>query len=144
MYFDVFYSYLVLRKVIPNVYQVVYHVLKVVVQTYLRSRNVKDYIRTVSNSEYKFKCIQIHLYFITACPYHDKYTKAQNVPNFRLKSGKEFNATHVIAQWDENRKSVRFLEKNWNLFFSPEPQIRSCTDDIDYMRPASAASEAIS
>ena len=48
------------------------------------------------------------------------------------------------AQWDENRKSVRFLEKNWNLFFSPEPQIRSCTDDIDYMRPASAASEAIS
>ena len=36
------------------------------------------------------------MYFITACPYHDKYTKAQNVPNFRLKSGKEFNATHVI------------------------------------------------
>ena len=52
--------------------------------------------------------------------------------------------TQNIAQWDENRKSVRFLEKNWNLFFSLDPQIRSCTDDIDYMRPASAASEAIS
>ena len=51
---------------------------------------------------------------------------------------------NTIAQWDENRKSVRFLEKNWNFFFSPKPQIRSCTDNLDYMRPASAASEAIS
>ena len=52
MYFDVFGRFLVLAKVLPNVYQVVYHVLKAVVQTYLRSRNVKDYIRTVSYSKY--------------------------------------------------------------------------------------------
>ena len=26
---------------------------------------------------------------ITACPYHDKYTKAQNVPNFNFKIGRE-------------------------------------------------------
>ena len=46
------------------------------------------------------------------------------------------------AQWDENRKSVRFLEKNFEFFFSLKLQIRSFMGDIGYVRPASAASEA--
>ena len=51
---------------------------------------------------------------------------------------------HHNAQWSENRKSVRFLVKKLEFFFSLELQIRLCMGDIGYMRPASAASEAIS
>ena len=51
-----------------------------------------------------------------------KWTKRKgNVDIIDKKGGTRFrfpcNNGHSIAQWDENRKSVRFLEKNWNFFF---------------------------